>query len=53
VIGALLPAIERHGLGTARELDVPTLGARLAAELASHEAVFSPPALAGAWGHRP
>ena len=52
VVGSLLPAIERHGLGRADELDVPTLAARVAAELASHEAVFSPPALAAAWGRR-
>ncbi len=53
VVGSLLPAIERHGLGTAAELDVPTIAARVAAELASHQAVLSPPALSGAWGRRP
>jgi hypothetical protein len=31
---------------------VPTLAARVAAELASHQAVLSPPALAAAWGRR-
>ncbi|HEU5265475.1 MAG TPA: class I SAM-dependent methyltransferase [Jatrophihabitans sp.] len=52
VIRSLLPAIERHGLGVASEIDVDTLEARLAAETAIHQAVICPPTLVGAWSRR-
>jgi SAM-dependent methyltransferase len=52
VLTSLLPAIERHGLGTAAELDLPTVGQRVVAELATHQAVFCPPGLVGAWARR-
>jgi hypothetical protein len=52
VVASLLPAIERHGLGTAAELDVPTLEQRITCELTTHQAVLCPPALAGAWARR-
>ena len=52
VIRSLLPAIERHGLGVASEIDIDTLEARPTAETAIHQAVICPPTLVGAWTRR-
>jgi SAM-dependent methyltransferase len=50
VVTSLLPAIERHGLAAATELDMGTLAERITAELDSHDAVLLMPTLVGAWG---
>lgn len=52
VVNSLLPAIERHGLAAATDIDVPTLRQRIADELLAHDAVLAPPILVGAWGTR-
>lgn len=52
VVNSLLPAIERHGLAAATDIDVRTLRQRIADELLAHDAVIAPPILVGAWGSR-
>ena len=53
IVRSLLPVMERAGIATRDEVDIETLEARLAAELAEHGAVVAPPTLVGAWArHR-
>jgi hypothetical protein len=52
VVNSLLPAIERHGLAAATDIDVGTLRQRITDELLVHDAVIAPPILVGAWGGR-
>lgn len=49
----LLPAMERTGVATAAEVDLPTLGERLCAEAAANSATLVGPPLIGAWTRRP
>jgi SAM-dependent methyltransferase len=53
VITSLAPAIERHGLADAAELDLPTLRERIAAECRAACATMVVPTLVAAWGHAP
>lgn len=49
VLASLLPSIEANGLGTAAELDLPTLPARLqAAAMGTGSLLFAPPLIC-AW----
>jgi len=50
VLRSLAPAIVRHGIATAEQLDVPTLERRLAAAISEVDAVLLPPTVSGAWG---
>ncbi len=53
VLSNLLPAIQRHGLAAASDLDLGTLTERIAAELIAHESVLLPPTIVGAWARGP
>jgi SAM-dependent methyltransferase len=53
VVRTLAPALIALGLTTEAELDLDTLGDRIADALAAAGAVMVVPALAGAWGRRP
>jgi SAM-dependent methyltransferase len=53
VVRALAPAIVANGIATEAELDLDTLEARLAAEVAAADAVVCPPGVVGAWGQVP
>lgn len=50
MIRTLLPVLEQHGIATAKEVDIETLGARMTAELEDQDAIVLPPTLVGAWG---
>jgi SAM-dependent methyltransferase len=50
IVRTALPLIERMGVATAQDVGIETFQARLAAELASAEAVFAHPMLLAAWG---
>jgi SAM-dependent methyltransferase len=52
VVRTLAPQIVSAGIATEAELGLETLERRIASELTTAEAVFLPPAVAGAWGHR-
>jgi SAM-dependent methyltransferase len=49
----LLPAMEKTGVATRAEVDLPTLRDRLCAEAAANSATLVGPALIGAWTRRP
>jgi hypothetical protein len=51
VVRSLLPVIAAHGIATPDEVDVDTLGARVGAELARHDAALCPPTLVGGWAY--
>ncbi len=53
VLRSMLPAIERTGVATAAEVDIETLGPRLAEELRRTPAVFRYASLVGAWARTP
>jgi protein-L-isoaspartate O-methyltransferase len=53
VIRSLAPAIIKHGIATAEEIDLDTLERRMAASLKEANAVLLPPTVAGAWGEAP
>jgi SAM-dependent methyltransferase len=53
VVRSLAPAIIRHGIATAEQLDVATLERRLAEAAQHHNAVILPPTVVGAWGYSP
>jgi SAM-dependent methyltransferase len=46
---SLVPAMERFGIATANEVDVETLGARLARDAAEHDSTVLGPIFVGAW----
>jgi SAM-dependent methyltransferase len=52
VVRSLAPVMVRHGLATEDELDLDTLGPRIADAVQAAGAVLVPPVLAGAWGRR-
>jgi SAM-dependent methyltransferase len=53
VVRSLMPAITRHGIATAEQVDVTTLGRRIGDAVRDADAVILPPMVAGAWGHAP
>ena len=53
VVRSLAPAIIRHGIATAEQLDVATLEHRLAEASRHDDAVILPPTVVGAWGYSP
>jgi protein-L-isoaspartate O-methyltransferase len=53
VTSSLAPQIVAQGIADEAELGLETLQARIAEELAAHDAVVLPPAVVGAWGTRP
>ncbi|CUR58545.1 putative Methyltransferase type 11 [metagenome] len=53
VVRSLAPAMVGHGLATEAELDLDTLGDRVAGSVGAHGSVLVPPLLSGAWGRRP
>jgi ubiquinone/menaquinone biosynthesis C-methylase UbiE len=52
-IGTLLPVIERFGIATRDEIDLPTLKDRLDRELSERNGVVVLPAVIGAWSRKP
>ena len=50
---SLAPQIVAQGIAAEDELGPDTLQARIAEEIAAHDAVILPPAVVGAWGSRP
>jgi SAM-dependent methyltransferase len=53
LVRSLAPQILAHGIADEAELDLERLEARIAAQLAAHDAVVLAPALVGAWGAAP
>lgn len=53
IIRGLIPAMEQLGVATATEVDLETLGARLAAELAASEGAMIIPPCTAAWARVP
>ena len=53
IVRAMLPRIVQHGVASATEIDVDTLGARLAAERAQANATYVGDMIFGAWAHKP
>jgi ubiquinone/menaquinone biosynthesis C-methylase UbiE len=53
VVRSLAPAIIRHGIATAEQLQVATLEARITEAVRQAGAVILPPTVAGAWGYSP
>lgn len=53
LLRTLLPALEAQGITTAKEVDVPTLAARLQAEARAHDAIVFAPRLVGVWARHP
>jgi SAM-dependent methyltransferase len=53
VTRSLIPAMERTGIATAREIEPDTLCARLVAEAVALDATIVAPSLVGAWVQRP
>ncbi len=53
VVRSLAPAIIRHGIATAEQLDVATLDRRIAQAVQDDDAVILPPTVVGAWGYSP
>ena len=53
VVRSLAPAIIRHGIATAEQLDLETLEARLVEAVQRANAVILLPTVAGAWGYAP
>jgi SAM-dependent methyltransferase len=53
VARSLAPAIIRHGIATAEQMDLATLEARIGEALRQADAVMLPPTVVGAWGHSP
>jgi SAM-dependent methyltransferase len=49
----LLPTLEAHGIATARDVDLPTLNARLQAEARERDAIVFAPRLVGVWARHP
>jgi len=49
VVRSLLPAMEKLGIVTAAEADVPTLAARIRDDVVAGKGVALSPALIGAW----
>ncbi|HEX4972038.1 MAG TPA: methyltransferase domain-containing protein [Steroidobacteraceae bacterium] len=48
----LLPAMERHGIATAAEVDIDTLAARLQRAVQTSDATVVAPLFVGAWAHK-
>jgi ubiquinone/menaquinone biosynthesis C-methylase UbiE len=53
VVRSLLPAMEKFGIATAKEMDVDTLADRLRQESVRREAIMLTPAMVGAWSRLP
>ena len=53
VVRSLAPAIIRHGIATAEQLELATLEARLSEAARRADAVILTPTVAGAWGYSP
>jgi hypothetical protein len=53
VVRSLAPAIVRHGIATAGEIDLPTLEQRIAEATRTSGALILPPTVVGAWGYAP
>ena len=51
VVRSLAPAIIRHGIATAEQLDLATLEHRIAEAVRQADAVILPPTVVGAWGY--
>jgi ubiquinone/menaquinone biosynthesis C-methylase UbiE len=51
VVRSLAPAIVRHGIATAEQLDVATLERRIGEAVRQADAVILPPTVVGAWGY--
>jgi ubiquinone/menaquinone biosynthesis C-methylase UbiE len=53
VTRSLAPAIIRHGIATAEQLDIASLERRIAEGVRNADAVILPPTVVGAWGYSP
>jgi hypothetical protein len=51
VVRSLAPAIIRHGIATAEQLDIATLERRIMEAVRQADAVILPPTVVGAWGY--
>jgi hypothetical protein len=51
VVRSLAPAIVRHGIATADQLDIATLKRRIMEAVRHADAVILPPTVVGAWGY--
>jgi ubiquinone/menaquinone biosynthesis C-methylase UbiE len=51
VVRSLAPAIIRHGIATAEQLDIATLERRIMEAVRHADAVILPPTVVGAWGY--
>jgi hypothetical protein len=53
VVRSLAPAIIRHGIATAGQLDLATLEQRITEAVRHADALILPPTVVGAWGYSP